>query len=373
MNRDWVDKDFYQTLGVGKSSPPEEIKRAYRKLARLHHPDANPGDQTEAEKFKEVSEAYSVLSDPERRKEYDDVRRLVESGGYRHFPGGGGGPGGPGGGQVNLEDLLGGMGGFGDLFGRGGRQAGARRGADLTAVLRLTFEESIEGVTKPIEVKGPAPCRDCRGVGARAGTHPETCPTCSGQGTTVQNQGFFSFSRPCPHCQGSGTTIKDLCPGCRGTGARHRTRQVRVRIPPGVKDGGRIRIRGKGAPGRSGGPAGDLVVGVEVERHPLFERNGKHLNLVLPLTYAEAALGATLEVPTLNGSVKLRIPPGTPNGKTFRLRGRGAPARKGKAGDLLVEARVEIPRRVSKQQRRLLEDLAALDREDIRSHFEVTA
>ncbi len=372
MNRDWVDKDFYQTLGVGKSSPPDEIKRAYRKLARLCHPDANPGDQTKAEKFKEISEAYSVLSDPERRKEYDDVRRLVDSGGYRHFPGAGSG-GGPFGGQVNLEDLLGGMGGFGDLFGRTGRQTGERKGADLTAELRLTFEESLEGVTKSIAVKGPSSCRECRGTGARAGTHPEICLTCSGQGTTVQNQGFFSFSRPCPQCQGSGRTIKDLCPACRGTGARRLTRHVRVKVPPGVKDGGRIRIRGKGAPGRSGGPAGDLVVSVEVERHPLFERNGKNLNLVLPLTYAEATLGATLEVPTLNGPVKLRIPAGTPNGKTFRLRGRGAPAWKGKAGDLLVEARVEIPRRLSKQQRRLLQSLAELDRKDIRSHFEVQA
>ncbi len=371
MNRDWVDKDFYQTLGVGKSNTPEEIKRAYRKLARLYHPDANPGDHTKAEKFKEISEAYSVLSDPERRKEYDEVRRLVESGGYQHFPGAGSGHGGPFGGQVNLEDLLGGMGGFGDLFGRAGRQARASKGADLTGELRLTFEESLEGVTKSIAVKGAASCPDCRGTGARAGTNPEICPACSGQGTTVQNQGLFSFSRPCTQCQGSGKIIRDPCPGCRGRGARHRTRQVRVKVPAGVKNGGRIKIRGKGAPGRSGGPSGDLVVRVEVERHPLFERSGNHLNLVLPLTYAEAALGATLEVPTLNGTVKLRIPPGTPNGKTFRLRGRGAPARKGKAGDLLVEARVEIPKRLSKQQRRLLEDLAELDRGDIRSHFGV--
>jgi len=373
MNRDWVDKDFYQTLGVGKSNTPEEIKRAYRKLARLYHPDANPGDQAKAEKFKEISEAYSVLSDPERRKEYDEVRRLVESGGYRHFQGAGSGHGGPFGGQVNLEDLLGGMGGFGDLFGRAGRQAGAAKGADLTAALRLTFEESLEGVTKSIAVKGQAPCPDCRGTGARVGTHPETCPACSGQGTTVQNQGLFSFSRPCPQCRGSGKLIKDPCPGCRGRGARHRTRHVRVRVPVGVKDEGRIKIRGKGAPGRSGGPPGDLVVRVEVGKHPLFERNGNHLNLVLPLSYAEAALGATLEVPTLNGPVKLRIPAGTPNGKTFRLRGRGAPSPKGRAGDLLVEARVEIPRRLSKKQRRLLESLSELDRKDIRSHFEVKA
>ncbi len=371
MNRDWVDKDFYQTLGVGKSTTPEEIKHAYRKLARLYHPDANPGDPTKSEKFKEVSEAYSVLSDPERRQEYNEVRRLVESGGYQHFPGAGRGGGAPFGGQVNLEDLLGGMGGFGDLFGRPGQQGRASRGADLNAELLLTFEESLGGVTKSIAVKGLASCSECRGTGAQAGTQAEICPACSGQGMSVQNQGFFSFSRPCPQCQGSGKMIKEHCTGCRGRGARHRTRQVRVKVPAGVKDGSRIKVRGKGAPDRLGGPPGDLVVQIEVENHPLFERNGNHLNLVLPLTYAEAALGATLEIPTLNGPVKLRIPAGTHNGKTFRLRGRGAPARKGKTGDLLVEARVEIPKRLSKQQRRLLESLADLDSEDIRSHFVV--
>lgn len=371
MNRDWVDKDFYKTLGVAKSNSAEEIKRAYRKLARQYHPDANPGDDRKADRFKEISEAYSILSDPDRRKEYDEVRRLVESGGYRHFPGAGPGQGGPFGGQVNLEDLLGGFGGFGDVFGRGGRQTGSGKGDDLTAGLRLTFEESLEGVTRSIAVKGKASCLDCRGTGARAGAVPEVCPACAGRGATVQNQGRFSFTRPCHQCQGSGTLIKNPCPRCRGTGSRHRTRHVRVKVPPGVKDGGRIKIRGRGAPGRSGGPAGDLVVEVEVEPHRFFVRNGKNLNLVLPLTYTEAILGATLEIPTLHGSVKLRVPPGTPNGKTFRIRGGGVPTKKGKAGDLLVEARVEIPKRVNRKQRQLLESLAELERDDLRSHFEV--
>lgn len=369
MNRDWVEKDFYQTLGVSKSQSAEEIKRAYRKLARQYHPDANPDDESKAEKFKEISEAYSVLSDSDRRKEYDEVRRMVESGGYQHFGGATAGQGAPFGGQVNLEDLLGGFGGIGDLFGRGGRQPGAGKGADLNADLRLTFEEALEGVTKSIAVKGRASCLDCRGTGARAGTTPQVCPSCSGQGTTVQNQGPFSFSRPCPRCQGSGSLIKDPCPGCRGKGVRHRTRHVRVKVPQGVRDGGRIKIRGKGAPSRFGGPPGDLIVQVEVEPHPLFRRNGKNLNLVLPLSYTEAALGATLEIPTLHGSVKLRVPPGTPNGKTFRVRGGGVPNRKGKAGDLLVEARVEVPKRVNRKQRQLLESLAELERDDIRSHF----
>ena len=368
MNRDWVDKDFYQTLGVDKSDSPEEIKRAYRKLARQFHPDANPGDQSKAERFKELSEAYSVLSDSERRKEYDEVRRMVESGGYSHFPGAGPGRGSPFGGQVNLEDLLG---GFGDLFGRTGQQANASRGADLTAKTRITFEESLEGVTKSIPVRGQASCTVCRGTGARIGTTPEVCPACSGLGTTVQNQGVFSFSRPCHQCRGSGRLVRDPCQRCRGRGTRHRTRHVRVKVPQGVRDGGRLKIRGKGAPGRTGGPPGDLIVQVEVDSHALFQRNGKNLNLVLPLTYSEAALGATLEIPTLHGSVKLRVPPGTPNGKTFRVRGGGVPAGKGKAGDLLVEARVEIPKRVNRKQRQLLESLAELDGDKIRSHFEV--
>ena len=369
MNRDWVDKDFYQTLGVDKSNSPDEIKRAYRKLARQYHPDANPGDQSKANRFKEISEAYSVLSDSERRKEYDEVRRMVESGAYSRYPGSGPGGGSPFGGQVNLEDLLG---GFSDLFGRGGQQANASRGADLTAKTRITFEESLEGVTKSIPVRGQASCLDCRGTGARAGTAPEVCPACSGLGTTVQNQGVFSFSRPCHQCGGSGRLVRNPCPGCRGRGTRHRSRQVRVKVPQGVRDGGRIKIRGKGAPGRSGGPPGDLVVNVEVEPHPIFRRNGKNLNLVLPLTYSEAALGATLEVPTLHGSVKLRVPPGTPNGKTFRVRGGGVPARKGRAGDLLVETKVEVPKRVNRKQRQLLESLAELESDDIRSHFEVS-
>lgn len=365
MNRDWTEKDFYQTLGVGKSANPDEIKRAYRKLARRHHPDANPGDSGRAEQFKSISEAYSVLSDPERRREYDEVRRLVESGGYRNFSGGGAGA--PFGNQVNLEDLLG---GFGDLFG-GGTQGAARRGADLTATLQLTFEEAMEGATKSVTVRGRAACSACGGGGARPGTAPETCQICSGQGTTVQNQGVFSFSRPCHQCQGSGRIITDPCPSCGGRGTRHRTRGVRVRVPPGVKDGGRLRIRGKGAPGGRGAPAGDLLVGLEVASHPLFQRRGNDLNLVLPLTYSEASLGATLEVPTLNGPVKLRIPSGTPNGKTFRIRGRGVPKSRGKPGDLLVEARVEVPKRVSRRQRRLLESLAEMDSGEIRSHFKV--
>ena len=365
MNRDWAEKDFYQILGVGKSSTPEQIKRAYRKLARRHHPDANPDDQSKAEKFKGISEAYSVLSDPDQRREYDEVRRLVESGGYSHFPGGG--QGSPFGGQVNLEDLLG---GFGDLFGRG-RPTAASQGADLTANLRLTFEEAMEGATKSVSVRGLQSCPECGGTGARAGAPPDSCPVCSGQGTTVQNQGPFSFSRPCHQCQGSGRMIRDPCPGCRGRGARHRTRTVRVRVPPGVKSGGRIRIRGKGAPGRLGGSSGDLLVRTEVEAHPLFERRGKNLTLVLPLTYSEASLGATLEIPTLSGAVKLRVPAGTPNGKTFRIRGRGVPAPRGKPGDLLVEARVEVPKRVTRPQRRLLENLAEMDSGDIRSHFMV--
>ncbi len=365
MNRDWAEKDFYQILGIGKSSTPEEIKRAYRKLARRYHPDANPGDTAKDEQFKGISEAYSVLSDAERRREYDEVRRLVESGAYSRFPGGG--QGSPFGGQINLEDLLG---GFGDLFGRG-RQTASRKGADVTADLQLTFGEAVAGATKSVAVRGRASCADCGGSGSRVGTYPDPCPACNGQGSTVQNQGPFSFSRPCPGCQGSGRMIRDPCPGCGGSGGRHRTRNVKVRIPPGVKNGGKIRIRGRGAPGGPGRAAGDLLVQVKVDPHPLFKRSGNDLSLVLPLTYSEASLGATLEIPTLNGAVKLRIPAGTPHGKTFRVRGRGVPSSRGKPGDLLVEARVEVPKRVNRKQRRLLQNLAELDPDDLRSHFMV--
>jgi molecular chaperone DnaJ len=375
MNRDWVDKDFYAILGVSRDASQEEIKRAYRKLAQQLHPDRNPDDPKAEERFKEVSEAYSVLSNPERRKEYDELRRMVESGGFVGFGGPGGGP--FGGQRVRVEDLsdLFGsdlLGGLGDLFGFGARRSsGPRRGADLTGEVHLSFEDAVRGVTTTVKVTGEAPCSRCGGSGAEPGTAPRTCPTCMGRGQIAQNQGFFSFTQPCPQCRGTGKLIDSPCRSCRGRGTEMRTRDVRVKIPAGVKDGARIRIPGKGAPGRAGGPPGDLYVTVRVAKHPIFTRRGNDLLVTVPISYTEAALGTKVEVPTLDGKVTLKIPPGTPSGKTFRVRGKGVPSDRGRPGDLLVRVEVAVPKRLSKEEKKLLEQLAAYETEDLRAHLKV--
>ncbi|HEU4894223.1 MAG TPA: DnaJ domain-containing protein, partial [Acidimicrobiia bacterium] len=270
MNRDWVDKDFYKVLGVADTATAEEIKKAYRKLAQTHHPDANPGDEAAEERFKEVSEAYATLSDPEQRKEYDQVRRLASTGGFRGFgaqPGGG--FGGFGGQQVrmeDLEDLLGGAGGFGDLFGFGSQRSrgGPAQGADLATELTIGFEDAAFGVTTEVAIDGAAACSRCHGSGAEPGTAVTTCPTCGGRGVVAQNQGFFSFSQPCPQCGGAGKLVEEKCTQCRGSGTENRRRNVKLRVPAGVKDGSTLRLRGKGAPGSFGGPSGDLLVKIRV-------------------------------------------------------------------------------------------------------------
>jgi molecular chaperone DnaJ len=370
MNRDWVDKDFYQILGVGSESSPEEIKKAYRKLAQTYHPDANPGNDEAEEKFKEISEAYATLSNVEQRKEYDQVRRLVDSGGY---PGYGAGGGGFGGQQVRVEDLsdlLGGFGGIGDIFGFGsGSRSGPARGADVQADLSISFEDAAAGVTTEVKVKGAAPCSHCGGSGAEPGTQVTTCPTCGGRGVVAQNQGFFSFSQPCPQCRGSGRIIETPCSVCRGSGTETRTRSVKVRVPAGVQDGNTLRIRGKGAPGRNGGPSGDLLVRVRVASSRTFGRKGNDLTLTVPITYSEAVLGTKLEVPTLNGEVKLKVPAGTPSGKTFRVRGKGVIPERGRPGDLLVKVEVAVPTKVGKEEKQLIEDLAQFETDDVRSHL----
>ena len=370
MNRDWVEKDFYAILGVAPESNAEEIKKAYRKLAQTYHPDANPGNDEAEEKFKEISEAYATLSNVEQRKEYDQVRRLVASGGYSGF-----GPtaGGFGGQQVRVEDLsdlLGGMGGLGDLFGFGsGSRAGPARGADVQADLSISFEDGAAGVTTTVKVRGAAPCSHCGGSGAEPGTQVTTCPTCGGRGVVAQNQGFFSFSQPCPQCRGSGRIIETPCTVCRGTGTEARTREVKVRIPAGVQDGNTLRIPAKGAPGRNSGPPGDLLVRVRVAPSPTFGRKGNDLTLSVPITYTEAVLGTKLEVPTLNGVVKLKVPAGTPSGKTFRVRGKGVVPERGRAGDLLVTVQVAVPTKVGKEEKQLIEDLAQYETDDVRSHL----
>jgi molecular chaperone DnaJ len=351
------EKDYYAALGVAKDATAAEIKKAYRTLARDLHPDKG-GDEA---RFKEVSEAYAVLSDDKKRAEYDEQRALFGSGAFR-----GAGPGG----GFSMGDFFGGGGGglgdlFGGLFGNGaGSRRGPRRGGDVETEVTLDFAEAVHGVTVPLRLASPHTCATCRGSGARAGTSPRTCQTCHGTGAVSRNQGPFSLSEPCRDCRGRGRIVDDPCPDCRGTGTATRERTLTVKIPAGVADGQRVRIAGRGSPGEQGGPAGDLFVVVHVTPHRVFGRRGDHLTLTLPVTFAEAALGAEVPVPTLDGSVTLRIAPGTPSGKTFRVKGRGA-----RGGDLLVTVEVVVPQRLSAKARKALETLAAEDGADPRVHL----
>jgi molecular chaperone DnaJ len=374
VRREWFDKDYYQVLGVPKNASAAEIKKAYRKLAQQHHPDANPGNPKAEERFKEISAAYDVIGDPEKRTQYDQVREMAASG----FGSGGPGAGGfPGGGRVRFEDL----GDLGDLFGGlfgGGAGAGGRvraepaRGADLEADVTVSFDGAMEGTTVPVTVTGPAPCGSCHGSGAAPGTSATTCPRCGGAGAVAVNQGFFQMSQTCPRCRGSGRVVETPCPTCRGSGSQRRTRSFQVRVPPGVRDGAKIRLAGRGEPGPAGGQSGDLFVRVQVRPHAFFGRKGADLLVELPLTYPEAALGANVQVPTLDGPVTMKIPAGTPGGKTFRLKGKGAPKRGGR-GDLLVTVGVEVPQRLSKQEKELLKQLQDEEKESPRRRLGVTA
>lgn len=357
VRREWFEKDYYAILGVPRNASAQEIKKAYRKLAQRHHPDANRGDPEAEERFKEISAAYDVLSDPEVRARYDRVRDMAAAGvGAGFGPGvgarfgrAGAGFGGVGG--FDLEDLLGGV--FGGI---GGRRPRPRRGGDLETRVRVRFEDAMRGTTVPVRISGHAPCSACRGTGAAPGTAPAVCPRCGGTGQVAVDRGFFSMSQPCPGCEGTGRVVETPCSTCKGTGAERRTRRLRVKVPAGVKDGATIRLAGKGEPDGPGVPPGDLFVRVDVEAHPVFGRRGDDLTVRLPLTYPEAALGAEVQVPTLDGPVTLRIPPGTPCGKTFRIRGKGAPRRGGR-GDLLATVHIEVPERPSRRERELLEEL----------------
>jgi molecular chaperone DnaJ len=365
--KDFLEKDYYKVLGVSKNATADEIKKSYRKLARKYHPDANKGDPKAEERFKEISEAYNVLSDSKRRKEYDDARSLFGSGGFR-TPGGAGGPGGgfgfdlgdifgqptgtgTGGSSDRLSDLLGGM--FG---GRRGTQARPRRGADVETEASLSFADALDGATVSLRLAGEGPCPTCHGTGAKTGTVPRVCPVCQGTGQASRNLGSFAFSEPCRECRGRGMVVDDPCPACSGSGRAMSSRTISARIPAGVADGQRIRLKGKGAPGERGGPAGDLYVRVHVANHPVFGRSGHNLTVTVPVTFPEAALGAEIKVPAPRGGpVSLRVPAGTPSGRTFRVRGRGARKSDGTNGDLLVTVQVQIPGQLNGQARDALQ------------------
>jgi molecular chaperone DnaJ len=372
VRREWFDKDYYQVLGVAKNATAAEIKKAYRKLAQKHHPDANPGNPQAEERFKEVSAAHDVLGDEDKRKQYDQVREMAASG----FGSGGFGGGVPGGGgRVRFEDLGGfGAGDLGDLFGGlfGGGRGRPRpaRGADLETEVTVSFEEAMAGGTVPVRLSGPAPCETCHGSGAAPGTSPIACPQCGGAGQIAVNQGLFQMSQTCPRCHGSGRVVESPCPTCGGSGSRRRTRNLQVRVPPGVRDGARIRLAGRGEPGPAGGHAGDLYVLVHVRPHPFFGRKGNDLTVQLPVTYSEAALGAEVQVPTMNGPVTMKVPGGTPSGKTFRLKGKGAPKRGG-SGDLLVTVQVEVPQKLSKSEKELLKQLSEVEKDSPRRRLGV--
>ncbi|MBF6296351.1 molecular chaperone DnaJ [Nocardia amamiensis] len=352
--REWIEKDFYKELGVSSTASQDEIKKAYRKLARDLHPDANPGDTKAEERFKTVSEAHAVLSDPAKRKEYDDTRKLFAGGGYSR---GGFGSGAGGFSQeFNLGDIFGGAtagdGGLGDLLGglfnRGGTRTSSRprRGSDVETETTLGFREAAQGVTVPLRMTSPSPCTTCHGSGAKPGTSPRVCPVCNGNGVVSRNQGAFGFSEPCDECRGSGSIIDDPCADCRGSGIQNRTRTITVRIPPGVGDGQRIRLAGQGEAGLRGAPSGDLYVTVHVSQDKVFGRSGDDLTLVLPVSYSELVLGTTVSVPTLEGRVGVKVPPGTADGRILRVRGRGVPKRGGGAGDLLVTVKVAVPQKL---------------------------
>jgi molecular chaperone DnaJ len=367
-NTDWVNKDFYKILGVSKDASAADVKKAYRKLARENHPDSHPGDKKAEERFKQIAEAYDVVGDAEKRRQYDEMRSAF-AGGFGPFTttGTGGGAGG-----FDINDLFGGGtgartggGGIGDLFGTmfgGGRGGGstrtqARRGADIETEATIGFAESIDGVTVQLRLTSDAPCPDCSGTGARSGTVPRVCPECDGVGMRVASVGgAFTMNETCPACGGRGLVVDDPCPTCHGSGRGLSNRTISARIPAGVKDGQRIRLRGKGASGERGGPPGDLYVTVKVAPHPVFGRRGDNLTVTVPVSFDEAALGADIKVPTLGGApVTVKIPPGTPNGRTFRVRGKGAPGKGGHRGDLLVTVEVQVPAVLDERQRQAVQ------------------
>jgi molecular chaperone DnaJ len=360
-------EDLYKVLGVSKKASDEEIKKAYRKLARKYHPDRNPDDPKAEERFKEVQGAYDTLSDPEKRRQYDQGGMFTGFGG----PGGArpfGGPGAGGFGAADFGDIL------SNLFGRGGGGAQRRevRGRDLETEVTLSFDQAVNGTQVSVTVPKAERCPTCHGSGAKPGTRPVVCPRCQGRGIDAQSQGFFSISQPCPQCGGAGEVIEDPCPTCGGSGTTQQRKRYRVNIPAGVRDGARIRLAGKGEAGPRGGPAGDLFVTTRVTPSPVFKRlDGGNLEVTVPITIAEALRGATIEVPTLSGTKKIKVPAGTRHGTIQRLRGEGAPKQRGKGrGDIRYRLEIEVPQKLTKEQREAAEKLAeALNGSDPRGEL----
>lgn len=361
MNQDWADKDFYKTLGVSKTASADEIKKAYRKLAKQLHPDANPDNARAEARFKEVSEAYDVIGTDSSRAEYDELREAVASG-RGSFTGGrpGAGP------NININDMFGGAGGgfgdiFGGMFGGGNRPT---RGSDTETQITISFTESLTGVTAPIRVSGVMRCDICAGSGAAPGTKTSTCGSCQGSGQTVRNVGGFGVPQSCGPCRGSGRLIDKPCRHCGGDGSIHGTQRISIKVPAGIQDAKSIRLSGRGEPGRNGGPAGDLIVRVRVTPHPVFSRKDDHLTISVPISIAEASLGAEVSVPVLTGSpLKLKIPAGTMSGKTFRLKGRGVQSGK-RQGDLLVTVEIAVPQKLSRVAKAALEDFQKATSQD---------
>jgi molecular chaperone DnaJ len=350
--------DYYATLGVAKNASQDEVKKAYRKLARQHHPDRNAGDKNAEARFKEISQAYDVLGDPDKRKQYD-----AGTGPFATGPGPQGGPGGFAGGfdfdAGGMGDILSNLFGGGGARGRRPRQR-AERGRDLEAEVQISFDQAISGAQVSLSVPMSGSCPTCHGTGAKPGTTPKVCPKCEGRGIETEGQGMFSISQPCSRCGGAGTVIEDPCPTCKGSGSVRTVKRYRVNIPAGVKDGGRIRLAGKGEPGRRGGPPGDLYVLTHVTPSPIFKRKGEHLEVEVPLTVPEALLGAEIEVPTLEGRKTLRVPAGTKHGTVQRLRGEGPPkpGKPGERGDIHYRFVIEVPSKLTNEQQQAVDALS---------------
>jgi molecular chaperone DnaJ len=358
-------KDPYKALGVDRTASADDIKKAYRKLARQYHPDRNPDDKGAEERFKEIQEAYSILSDPDKRKAYD------AGGGI--FGGGGFDPGAFRGGNFNFGGGIGDI--LSDLFTSGGGARGAgrarpERGRDLETEVHISFEQAMEGAQIPVSVPLSAPCTTCLGTGAKPGTSPSVCSRCQGRGVESESQGLFSISQPCAQCGGTGTEIKDPCPTCQGSGRTRQVKRYRVNVPAGVRDGSRVRLAGKGEAGPRGGPAGDLYVITRVADSPIFKRKGDNLEVEVPITVPEAIRGATIEVPTLAGTKRIRVPPGTRHGSVQRLRGEGPPRLAGRGrGDIHYRLEIDVPSNLSREQREAVDELAAVMNGDPRERL----